>query len=143
MAAFVLDASLALAWVLKGERTSRTETLLAEAGAHGAIVTTLWPLEIANVLMLYERKKIFTSADRAKAIATYSSLPITTDDQTAARAWGKAFDLALDHKLTVYDAGYLELALRAGLPLATLDGALCRAATALGVSVLGYSEEDA
>jgi len=141
MAGFVLDASVALAWVLKGERTSRTEALLTEVGKSGAIVTSLWPIEVANVLMIYERKAIITTAERAHAFAIYSELAIDIDDQTATRAWGKAFDLALAHKLTVYDAGYLELALRAGLPLATLDSALVHAATALGVPVLGYSED--
>ena len=143
MAAFVLDASVALTWVLKGERTSRTEALLDQTENFGAVVTGLWPIEVANVLLTYERRKIFTTAERTNAIGFFLGLPIETDDQTQARAWGKAFDLALAHKLTVYDAGYLELALRAGLPLATLDSALCRAATALGVPVLGYSEDEA
>jgi predicted nucleic acid-binding protein len=141
MPAFVLDSSVALAWVLKGERTPRTEALRKETAEHGAIVTSLWPIEIANVLLTYERKAILTRADRASAFSVFSQLPIKTDDQTARRAWDAAFDLALTHKLTVYDAGYLELALRAGLPLATLDKELCRAATALGVPVLGYTEQ--
>lgn len=142
MPSLVLDASLALAWVLKGERTPKTEAVLTRTEEFGAVVTSLWPIEIANVLLTHERRKIVTAADRQRAIGFYQNLPITTDEQTATRAWGKAFDLALAHKLTVYDAGYLELALRAGLPLATLDGALCRAATALGVPVLGYSDEE-
>lgn len=141
MSAFVLDSSAALAWVLKGERTARTEALLNQAGEHGATVTSLWPIEVANVLLTYERKSIITAAERASAMNVYAKLPITVDDQTGTRAWGSAYDLALAHKLTVYDAGYLELALRSGLPLATLDSALVRAATKLGVPVLGYSEE--
>jgi predicted nucleic acid-binding protein len=141
MPAFVLDSSVALAWVLKGERTPCTEALLNEAGSNGALVTSLWPIEVANVLLTYERKAIITTAERMNALALFSKLPIATDDQTAARAWATAFDLARAHKLTVYDAGYLELALRSGLPLATLDQALCKAATSLGVPVLGYAEE--
>jgi predicted nucleic acid-binding protein len=140
MVAFVLDASVALTWVLKGERTSRTEALLDQTEEYGAVVTGLWPIEVANVLLTYERKKIFTAAERMNAIGFFAGLPIKTDDQTGERAWGTAYDLALAHKLTVYDAGYLELALRAGLPLATLDQALCKAATALGVPVLGFAE---
>lgn len=140
MTAFVLDASVALTWVLKGERTSRTEALLDQTEEYGAAVTGLWPIELANVLLTYERKKIFTVAERVNAISFFTSLPIETDDQTQSRAWNSAYDLALAHKLTVYDAGYLELALRSGLPLATLDSDLCHAATKLGVPVLGYSE---
>jgi predicted nucleic acid-binding protein len=142
MPAFVLDASVALAWVLKGERTRRTEALLDQADEYGAAVTSLWPIEVANVLLTYERKKVFTTADRVQAIALYSKIAIEIDQQTAARAFSTAYDLALAHKLTVYDAGYLELALRAGLPLATLDGDLCRVAAKLGVPVLGYSEDE-
>ena len=137
MPAFVLDSSVALAWVLKGERTPRTEALLTDASDNGALVTSLWPIEVANVLLAYERKGFIATADRMHAIAVYSKLPIETDAQTAERAWSTAFELALAHKLTVYDAGYLELSLRSGLPLATLDQALGKAASSLGVRVLG------
>ena len=143
MAVSVLDSSMALAWVLPRQQTARTKALLDQTTEHGSLTTTLWPIEVANVLLVYERRGQMTTAERMNAIGFFGGLPIETDDQTATRAWGKAFDLALAHKLTVYDAGYLELALRAGLPLATLDGALCRAATALGVPVLGYSEDEA
>ena len=143
MADSVLDSSMALAWVLPRQQTTRTMALLDRTTERGSVTTTLWPIEVANVLLIYERRGQMTAAERMNAMGFFRGLPITTDDQTATRAWGKAFDLALAHKLTVYDAGYLELALRAGLPLATLDGALCRAATALGVPVLGYSEDEA
>jgi predicted nucleic acid-binding protein len=136
MPAFVLDSSVALAWVLKGERTPRTEALLNEASEGGALVTSLWPIEVANVLLTYERKALITAADRAHAIAVYFKLPIEIDTQTAERAWGTSFELALAHKLTIYDAGYLELSLRSGLPLATLDQALAKAAKTCGVTVL-------
>jgi len=143
MPAFVLDSSVALAWYLPRQQTPRTDALMHRMADEGALATALWPIEVANVLLIYERRGQLTAADRASAIAFYNSAPVALDDQTQARAWGKAFDLALAHKLTVYDAGYLELALRAGLPLATLDSALVHAATALGVPVLGYSEDEA
>jgi predicted nucleic acid-binding protein len=142
MPILVLDSSVALAWVLRGERTPKTEALLSRTEEHGAVVTSLWPIEVANVLLTYERKKVMTAAERVTAIGFYAGLPIESDDQTAARAWSTAYDLALAHKLTVYDAGYLELALRSGLPLATLDVDLCHAATKLGVPVLGYHDEE-
>ena len=142
MPAFVLDSSVALAWYLPRQQTPRTDALMHRMADEGALATTLWPIEVANVLFIYERRGQLTTADRVSAIAFYNIAPIEIDDQTQTRAWATTYDLALAQKLTVYDAGYLELALRAGLPLATLDSDLCRAATKLGVPVLGYSEED-
>lgn len=140
MPAFVLDSSVALAWALPRQQTTRTKTLLDEATEHGALTTALWPIEVANVLLIYERRKQMTAAERTSAVGFYSGLPIQTDDQTAVRAWSTAFELALAHKLTIYDAGYLELSLRSGLPLATLDQALSKAASSLGVPVLGFPD---
>lgn len=141
MPAFVLDSSVALAWYLPRQQTARTDALMHRMADEGALTTALWPIEVANVLLIYERRGQLTAADRTSAIAFYSSAPIALDDQTQTRAWATAYDLAFAHKLTIYDAGYLELALRAGLPLATLDSALVHAATKLGVPVLGYMEE--
>ena len=142
MAAYVLDSSVALAWVLPRQQTARTKALLDQATEYGVQTTGLWPIETANVLLVYERRDRLTAAERIAAIGFFNGLPIEIDDQTQSRAWGTTYDLALAQKLTVYDALYLELALRAGLPLATLDGDLCRAAAKLGVPVLGYSEEE-
>ena len=142
MAAYVLDSSVALAWLLPRQQTARTKALLDQATEYGVQTTGLWPIETANVLLVYERRDRLTAAERIAAIGFFNGLPIEIDDQTQSRAWGTTYDLALAQKLTVYDALYLELALRAGLPLATLDGDLCRAAAKLGVPVLGYSEEE-
>ena len=141
MAALVLDSSVAFAWVLPRQQTTRTASVLDQSTDHGALTTALWPIEVANVLLLYERRGQMTAAERVNAMGLFAGLDVEIDNQTQTRAWGTAYDLALAHKLTVYDAGYLELALRAGLPLATLDSALVHAATKLGVPVLGYSEE--
>jgi predicted nucleic acid-binding protein len=140
MPAFVLDSSVALAWALPRQQTTRTKALLAQTTDHGALTTSLWPIEVANVLMIYERRGQMTTAQRMSAVGFYTSLPIEIDDQTTVRAWSSAFELALAHKLTLYDAGYLELSLRTGLPLATLDQDLSRAASSCGVPVLGRSE---
>lgn len=140
MAAYVLDSSVALAWVLPRQQTARTKALLDQATEYGVQTTELWPIETANVLLVYERRDRLTAAERTSAIGFFCGLPIEIDDQTQTRAWGTTYDLALAHRLTVYDAGYLELALRSGLPLATLDSDLCHAAAKLGVPVLGYSE---
>lgn len=141
MPAFVLDSSVALSWYLPRQQTARTDALMHRMADEGAITTSLWPIEVANVLLIYERRGQLTTADRIGAITFYNSAPIERDEQTETRAWTTVYDLALAQKLTVYDAGYLELALRAGLPLATLDSDLVRAATKLGVPVLGYAED--
>lgn len=140
MAAFVLDSSVALAWYLPRQQTQRTDALMHRLAEEGAATTALWPIEVANVLLLYERRGQLSSTDRLRAVKFYTTAPVTIDGQTGAKASGKSYDLALAHKLTVYDAGYLELALRLGLPLATLDTALVKAAAATGVPVLGYDE---
>ena len=140
MAAYVLDSSVALAWFLPGEQSSRTEALLDQAAEAGALAPGLWPLEVANIMLVAERKNRITQAQRVRALTSLAKLPIRIDTETAGRAWNSTFDLALAHGLTVYDAGYLDLSLRSGLPLATLDQALGRAATACGVTVLGMRD---
>src|SRR5271157_4139005 len=140
MAAFVLDSSVALAWFMPGEQTPRTEALLDQATETGALVPGMWPLEVANIVLVAERKNRITQAQRVRALAALAKLPIRIDTDTAGHAWDSTFDLALAHGLSVYDAGYLDLSLRSGLPLATLDQALGRAAGACGVPVLGMRD---
>jgi predicted nucleic acid-binding protein len=132
----VVDSSVALAWVLPGEATPATEGLLAEVGDLGAAAPGLWPLETANVLWLSERRGRITLAERTQALAILAELPIQIDERTATQAFGATSALAAGRDLTVYDACYLELALRLGLPLATLDKRLCLAALAAGVALI-------
>jgi len=137
MASLVLDCSVTLAWFLPGEGTPRTENLLDQVADTGALVPSLWPVEVANVLLTAERKRHISQAQRVRVLTALAQLPIEVDAETAVRSWGTAFDLAIANGLTLYDALYLELSLRSGLPLATLDHDLCRAAEAAGVTVLG------
>ena len=139
MPACVLDSAMALAWILPGEGNAKTEAVLDRVTEAGALVPGLWPLEIANVLLMAERRNRISQAQRARALTGLGALPIAVDNETAGRAWTGLVDLAQAHGLTVYDAAYLELALRAGLPLATLDQALARACRATGVGVMGIS----
>jgi predicted nucleic acid-binding protein len=133
----VIDSAMALAWFLPGEATEATNAVLDLVARSAALAPGLWPLEIANVLVMAERRRRITQAQRSQALMSLGDLPITIDQETAGRAWGAIIDLAQAQGLTVYDATYLELALRSGLPLATLDAALARAARATGVGVLG------
>jgi predicted nucleic acid-binding protein len=132
----VLDSSVALAWALPGEATTITEELLTTVAERGAVVPGLWALETANVLWLAERRGRISLAERTRALAILSELPIRVDERTAALAFGATSALAAASDLTIYDTCYLELALRLGLGLASLDRRLCQAALAAGVSLI-------
>ena len=136
MTELVIDASVALAWCFGDERTESTASLLERLQTDAAAVPSLWHLEIANGLALVERRRRITPAESAELIALLEMIEIVVDGDTAARAFTRVLDLAREERLTAYDAAYLELAMRLGLPLASKDGALCDAAERLGVSVL-------
>ena len=99
------------------------------------MVPDLWHLEVANTLVVGERRKRTTQANTVTWLGFLSSLPIEVDEETKAHAFGDTISLARDHSLSVYDAAYLELAMRRGLPLATLDDKLKAAAQAAGVPI--------
>ena len=136
MTEVVIDASVALAWCFRDERTEATATLLERVQTDAAAVPSLWHLEVANVLALAERRGRITPAESTELIALLETLEIVVDDETPSRALGRVLDLAREERLTAYDAAYLELAMRLGLPLASKDADLCDAAERLGVSVL-------
>jgi predicted nucleic acid-binding protein len=133
----VLDNSVALAWCFETERTPVLEALLRQVGAHGAIAPTIWPLEAANGLIMAERRGRLDATSRRELTDFLRRLPIVLDDETQERAWTNATQLALLHGLTIYDSAYLELAIRRGLPLATLDRDLHRAGKLVGLELLG------
>jgi predicted nucleic acid-binding protein len=139
MAACVLDCSVALSWILPGEQDPAVSAVLDLVADDGAMVPELWSLETANVLLMAERRGRLTLAQRVAALTALRALHITTDRETSTVAWGSIIDLAAARNLTVYDAAYLELALRVGLPLASRDNALLQAARAAGVRTLGHS----
>lgn len=136
MTELVLDASVALAWCFKNEATEAADRVLERLAAEEAYVPAIWHLEIANVLALSERRRRITPAGSTEFIALLETLIIVVDEETPARALSRVLDLAREQRLTAYDAAYLELAMRLGLPLASKDGDLCDAAERLGVSVL-------
>jgi predicted nucleic acid-binding protein len=133
---FVLDASVALAWCFEDENTPSARQILARLRAEAASVPATWPIEVANVLALAERRRRITPADSAEFIAKLEDVAILVDGETSSRAFGRVLDLAREERLTAYDAAYLELAMRLGVPLASKDADLCDAAQRLGVSVL-------
>jgi len=135
--AFVLDSSIALSWYFEDEASEAADSLLAQLASDVAAVPPLWHLEVANVIALAERRGRVTTVRSAEFIAQLETLTFAVDDETAARAFAQVLDLARSHRLTAYDAAYLELSMRLGVPLATKDAALREAARRLGVMVVG------
>ena len=131
--AFVLDCSATVAWFFEDEADPYAELVLEGLEAAAALVPALWPLEVANALLVGERRKRTSEAKVTQFLALLQSLPITVDDQAAGHTWAGTLHLARSQNLSAYDAAYLEIALRRGLPLATLDGKLKGAAVAVGV----------
>lgn len=130
---FVLDCSVALAWCFPDEHAPYPQSVLDSLAAKAAAVPSLWHLEVANALLVGERRGRCTSEDVATWLGFLAALPIRTDLETDARAWSDTLRLARIYTLSVYDASYLELAVRRGLSLAALDGRLKTAATAAGI----------
>jgi predicted nucleic acid-binding protein len=102
----------------------------------GAVVPQLWPVEALNGLLTAERCGRIGSAVRRRLGGFLQELPISVDSETAAHVWQATAQLAESHRLTAYDATYLELAMRLGLPLATTDKPLIAAARSADVALL-------
>lgn len=137
MSSFVLDCSVAVAWLLEDERVPAADALLDRLEGDGkAVVPGLWRLELGNVLAGAERRGRIAATGIARCLGLLARLPIVTDPATDERALREILELARREYLTTYDAAYLELAMRRGLPLATLDRSLGRAARRVGVEVL-------
>ena len=133
----VLDSSATLSWIYNDETTDAIRHVFDALGEEGAWVPGLWKLEVANILEMGVRSGRHDAAFRDATIADLALLSISLDPETDRQAWGPTVQLAARHRLTLYDAAYLELALRRGLPLATLDRELRSAARAEGVVLLG------
>ncbi|HEX7326374.1 MAG TPA: type II toxin-antitoxin system VapC family toxin [Rhodanobacteraceae bacterium] len=133
----VLDCSVALAWLLPDERAKAAQAVLDRIAVSRAWVPELWRLEVANSLQVAVRHKRIDAAFRDASLADLSLLNIQIDPDTSSFAWSDTLQLADAHGLTLYDAAYLELALRLGLPLASRDRQLRKAARSHKVLLLG------
>jgi predicted nucleic acid-binding protein len=133
----VLDSSITVAWLYREEATKSIDEIFENVIEARAWVPALWHLEVANVLQIGIRRQRHAADFRDRVLSDLSEFPIHVDPETDRQAWGTTVRLAERHKLTVYDAAYLELALRRSLPLATLDEDLRTAAGAEGVPLLG------
>ena len=136
MSIFVLDCSVAAAWLFEDEASPETDALLDRLADGPALVPLHWRLELANVLVQAERRRRITPAQVATSVDFVERLPIEVDAETERRSFREVLALARSANLTSYDAAYLELALRKGLDLATQDRALVQAAHGLQVKTL-------
>ena len=136
---WVLDASIALAWALPDEASDQADRFLSRVTAKDVLwVPSLWWYEVANALVLAERRKRLTEADGIHLIDLYRALPIKTDMVSGAAVIEQLRTLARQYNLSAYDVAYLELALRKGLGLATADLNLQSASKKAGVRILRH-----
>jgi predicted nucleic acid-binding protein len=137
MPGFVADASATLPWCFEEEITPGTEALLERLRTgDSAIVPAHWPTEVLNGLIVAMRRGRVGSEAVARFVRDLEALPIRIEPPHAPASWGAPIRVATEYQLTIYDAAYLELAERAGLPLASLDGDLRKAARAAGIVLL-------
>lgn len=130
---FVLDNSVTMAWCFADEHDAYAQDVLKSLPQATVLVPTIWPLEVANALVSGERRGRITQADATTFLGILGSLPIAVDHETSERAFVDVLNIARAHGVSAYDAAYLELAMRRGLPIAALDGKLKTAASVLGV----------
>ncbi len=127
-ARFVVDNSIVMAWCFEDERNEYADSILEYLEAGEAFVPAIWPLEVGNVLLVAERKKRLSEASIVRFLALVNNLPITVEQETPERMLKEIVSLARENGLSTYDASYLDLAMRLGLPISTKDASLLKAA---------------
>ena len=125
---FVIDNSVVMTWCFKDEINQYADAILDRLEVSTAVVPPIWPLEVGNVLLVAERKKRLSKADSTRFIVLLTGLPIIIEQEPPERMMKDILALAREHQLSTYDASYLDLAMRKGLPIATLDNKLKAAA---------------
>jgi predicted nucleic acid-binding protein len=131
----VIDASVALAWCFPDEASDYADAALLALEGQSALVPAIWPVEITNALLVGGRRKRIRQADVRRFVELLEGLSIVEDAQSVTDTVSNIFPLARESNLSAYNAAYLDVALRRQLPLATLDGALLRAARAAGIKI--------
>ncbi len=132
---FVIDNSIVMSWCFNDEINSYADFILDNLESHSAIVPSIWPLEVGNVLLVAERKKRLTVADSSRFLDLLSNLPIFVEQESPERMVKEIFALARSLDLSSYDASYLDLAMRKGLSIASLDKNLIRASKKVKVPI--------
>lgn len=135
---FVLDNSIAMRWLLASNKKADqnySEQVLLSLKENQAYVPNLWHLEAANVLLTAEKRDELTTGEIETFLLQLEALPIITDPSTHSQVFNHTIHIAQCYKLSSYDAAYLELAIREGLPIATLDKNLKKAAQKASVEI--------
>lgn len=125
-----------MAWCFEDEAADYADGVLARLAIAEAVVPAIWSLEVANVLLVAERRDRLTQADATRFVRLLRTLPISIDSGTSEFALNTILDVGREYRLSSYDASYLELAMREGLPFATQDGALRQAAAKCGIMLI-------
>ena len=131
----VIDASVALAWCFPDEASDYADGVLVALDGRMAIVPAIWPVEITNALLVGERRKRIRQPEARRFLELLKGLSILEDGQPFADTVSNILPLAREYDLSAYDAAYLDVAVRHGTPLATLDAALQKAARAAGLKI--------
>ena len=132
---FVVDNSVVMSWCFKDEDNPYADLVLGRIEEATAYVPSVWPLEVVNVLLAAERKKLISETDSIRFLRLLSQLPILVQHESPERAMKDILNLARAHDLSSYDASYLDLAMKKGLPLATLDKKMRKAAKSMNVEL--------
>jgi predicted nucleic acid-binding protein len=133
---FVVDNTVVMSWCFKDEANQYADSVLERLTDATALVPSIWALEVTNVLLAAERRKRLSEADSVRFTTLLSQLPIVVEYESVELIMKDLLSLARFHNLSSYDASYLDLAMRKGLPIATLDNRLIEAATAADVKIL-------
>ena len=133
---FVLDNSIVMSWCFQDEANQYADTVLNTLSEITALVPSIWPLELINALLVAERRMCISEADSVRFTTLLSQLPIVVEHESPEQVIKDVLALARVKKLSSYDASYLNLAMRKGIPLATLDKRLKQAAVAANVEIL-------
>ena len=137
MISVVVDASLALAWCFPDEGSEYADGVLVSLEGKTILVPSVWGLEIANAVLVSERRKRLSQPEIRQFTTLLEGLRVVQDTRAVAELVRDVLPLARAHQLSAYDAAYLELAIRHDAPLATLDGKLRAAAEMAGVGIFG------
>ena len=132
---FVLDTSVTMAWCFEDEASAYADAVLDSLIHIKALAPAVWPLEVSNVLAVAERRGRIAKAGSVRFISLLMQLPIMVEVETPQRVFGEILALAREYHLSSYDASYLDLAMREGIPLATQDRRLQQAAEQAGVTL--------
>jgi len=135
MADFVIDTSVVMAWCFDDEESAYGDDVLKSLATAEAIAPAIWPLEIGNVLVVAERRKRLSKSAIIRFLDLLGELPIIVVQESPERMTKEILALARERQISTYDASYLDLAMRTGLPIATLDSGLKKAAVASGVPI--------